>query len=1015
MDKDFQSILDSLNKEQRLAVDTIDGPVLVLAGPGTGKTQVLTARIANILKNTDTPPDAILALTYTDSGVKAMRERLISIVGNAAYYVNIYTFHSFASDIIKSNPDEFIISTQLEPLSDLERIFIYREIIDTLDLKFLKSFAAKYYYLKSIMGKVTTLKREGVSPTEFIEYIEKSKLEFRDNEYGKNIDLQKIYEMYEKKLKEHGRYDFEDMINFVIQKFNDSPTLLAKYQERFHYFLVDEFQDTNSSQAELLYKLTAYWAENANIFVVGDDDQSIYRFQGASTENILDFVDRYPNALKVELKVNYRSDQGILNASRHLINHNKFRLIDKELSHHLTANNPSKALTHGSFTSSFTENHFIATKINELIKSGMDSKDIAIIYRNNKDATDIADMLARHKIPYVMESGENILEHGIIIKLLHLLSSVFKIKDKTEDLDLFTLLHYEFIKVSDLDVLKLARFASTKEINFLEAFERSDFKTAGFQDPEALLSVYNNLLKWNHVAYNVPFIEFLEMIIDESGYLNWILSCKNSFELLNVLNSLLTEVRNLNESDTNLSLELFLEYISLMRDHNIKMTEQSIDLSPNAVRLMTAHKSKGLEFEYVFIPKFIDKRWSNVKDKDLIKLPKSILKTTAILSKEDEKLRTEEDDRRLFYVALTRAKREIFITNANKYSGSGSDKSAVISMFWGEMSVEHYNELDVSKYEENASEVLSTLLGPIDRLVYITQDEREFLYAVLKNFKISPSSLNDYLTCGYKFKLHTLFRTPQPQPIYFVLGTAIHKAFETANENLIKGIPVMYDLLEKSFIKYIDAQLISKENYKNIRDEGLDILKVYYSNYKDEFETPHKNKILFLEKFIGGDWNKVLLNGSIPLVGKIDKAVLLDDDSLNKGHKSIRIIDYKTGKPKTKNEVLGLTKSSNKDQYRQLLFYKLLIDLDKSMNYIVSEVELDFTGNSKNKPRRELFVVENENMDELKELINKVAQDIHDLKFDKTSDISNCSDCMFKDHCWPDGIEVTYSEQLNLV
>ena len=999
--KNFDQLYNMLNPQQKVAVDTIDGPVLVLAGPGTGKTQTLTTRIANILDKTDTPPDAILALTFTESGVRAMRERLISIIGTTAYYINIHTFHSFASEIIRSNADDFLESSGLEPLSDLERVSIFTDIIDELKPEKISSFNSPYYYVKAIISKIKDLKREGISPDEFLKYIKDSESTMDQKDFDKNIELHEVYKLYQNKLKETKRYDFEDMINLVTEKFKTSPTLLQKYQERFHYFLVDEFQDTNTAQANLLYQLSSYWDPNPNLFVVGDDDQSIYRFQGASLENILTFSKKYPNCKVITLKTNYRSTQPIIDVAESVISNNETRI-----SNQLDITKSQKALkpdsndlpvSYGNFSSSHTENYFIATEIKKLIDNGVKPSEIAVIYRNNADATDIADMLSRMQITYKLEGGENILETGIIIRLLHLLTVIYKIRDKSEDLDAFTLMNYEFLDLNSLDILKLSRFATDKKLNLFEAILNKEFKSLNLKNKDKLIKFYENLVRWNELEANTTLLDFIETVINESGYLDWILNQPSSYEYLNKLNSFLAEVKRLNISNKNIHLGDFLKYLDLMREYDIKINEETIDIETNAVTLSTAHKSKGLEFEYVFITKFIDKKWSNAVKRDLIKLPPNIIKTIDLSDEKLAKKHKTEDERRLFYVVLTRAKKHIYITLAKNYQSSSKSQEGVIAMFFEEIPDKFISTIKISDFEKDVSAVLRQLLKPklLDRK--ITDEEADFLRHALRNFKISSTSLNTYLECPYKFKLNFLFKTPKPKGKPLVFGSAVHSALEKFYKQKQKNKPVDLAYLLIQFELALKKELLTDEQFNEMLREGKSILTIYYQTYEDELNAELETPI-YLEKWFGSGFSRPLLDDQIHLSGKVDKMIVSDVSD-----KLVKIVDYKTGRPKSRNDILGKTKNSKGDLYRQLQFYKLLVDLDKNFNYTVSEVELDFIGNRRYKPKRETFEITDSDVENLKQTIREVYKNIHDLKFNKTDDYTVCETCDYRYHCWPDG------------
>ncbi|MCW3086755.1 MAG: ATP-dependent helicase, partial [Sediminibacterium sp.] len=349
----FEKIYADLNTQQKRAVDTIEGPVMVIAGPGTGKTQILGARIGRILLDTDTQPENILCLTYTDAGAVAMRRRLLSFIGPDAYKVNIYTFHAFCNDIIQENLSLFE-KTVLDPISDLEKIDLFKQLIDGFPKNHpLKRYRGDVYFeIRNLQQLFSSMKREGWTP-EFInqkidefladiptrdEFVYKRAYkQFRAGDLKENKieeakeKMEKLraavneFDRFQKLMRNRNRYDFDDMINWVIRAFEENKLLLSRYQEQFLYILVDEYQDTSGTQNRLVELLINYW-EQPNVFVVGDDDQSIYRFQGANVENMLGFASGYKETLlTIVLTDNYRSTQPILDVSKTLIDRNEER------------------------------------------------------------------------------------------------------------------------------------------------------------------------------------------------------------------------------------------------------------------------------------------------------------------------------------------------------------------------------------------------------------------------------------------------------------------------------------------------------------------------------------------------------------------------------------------------------------------------------------------------------------------------------------------------------------------
>src|SRR5882672_2052655 len=415
----FNTLYNSLNDQQKKAVDTIDGPVMVVAGPGTGKTQILSARIGKILIDTDTKPENILCLTYTDAGAMAMRRRLISFIGPDAYKVNISTFHAFCNDIIQENLFLFE-KTALDAVSELERIALLKELID----KFPKDHALKryrgdvYFETNNLKSLFSTMKREGWTPAfvsgkiddylqdietrdEFIYKRASGKFKAGDKKLDKINDekerMEKLraavneFDHFQQIMRNRNRYDFDDMINWVISSFEENESLLRRYQEKFLYILVDEFQDTSGTQNRLVQLLINYW-DKPNVFVVGDDNQSIYRFQGANVANMLDFKNNYQkDLLTVVLTHNYRSTQPILDISKTLISRNNERLIKKidGLSKELVAANTLiNQLNHlpviREYETQRQEMTDITLQVERLISQGVAPGRIGVIYKENK-------------------------------------------------------------------------------------------------------------------------------------------------------------------------------------------------------------------------------------------------------------------------------------------------------------------------------------------------------------------------------------------------------------------------------------------------------------------------------------------------------------------------------------------------------------------------------------------------------------------------------------------------------
>jgi DNA helicase-2/ATP-dependent DNA helicase PcrA len=1013
----FKKAYSELNKEQQVAVDTIDGPVMVIAGPGTGKTRTITLRIANILQKTDTPPNAILALTFTESAAKEMRNRLRKLIGRVAYYVNVSTFHSFCTDIIRQNPEQFRINPSTEPLNELEKVKIIHNIIDNSSFEYLRPVNAPYLYTKAILKAVSDLKREAVNPQELKQILKdkeenlanepeltKSELRTEKKNLGKNKELLKIYKQYQKTLKKNSWFDFEDMINLVTEKFQTNQDLLRKYQERYHYFLVDEYQDTNNAQNEVVNQLASFWGEDANVFVVGDPSQSIFRFQGASLENTVSFLKQYSQATIITLKNNYRSNQKILDAAYHLISENKLRIEDfvEKANSHLKAEldlQPEKIKV-AELSDSPREVLFIARRIKKLIDNGVSPEEIAVIYRNNKDAQPISRALVKMDINYLTQGGGNTLEYPVVQQIIKILRVIKQIRDKEEDLDLFTILHYNCFNVKNLDILKLSRAASRKKSNIFKLLQTEDLSEFNLENEDKIKDAFNKLLSWEEKEPTNTFSAFFELVLNESGFLQWILKHPDAPHLLNRINTLFNEIKRMNSADHQLNLEKFLENIDLMETNYLKIPEPTFSSQENAVTLTTAHSAKGLEWEHVFIYKTYDGQWGNKRTWNLISLPSEILSNTDVSKKEQN-----EDERRLFYVALTRGKKTVTVTYAQRYYRAGQTKEVVPSMFLTEIPDQLKQPVKTIPLKDQAKKQLKNILELPPQIITPEEKENNFLKDIIDGYKLSPTALNTYLTCPYKFKLNNLLKVPRAKKPYFAFGTAVHTALEKFNREFkqTNQLPKIEFLLH-NFGSALKEEILTTKEFEERLKKGREYLELYYEKYQEKFKPP-----LFIEKFIGYGPSQVVVK-DIPIVGKIDRIDWLDAKA-----QTVKVTDYKTGKPKSRNQIEGKTKNSDGSYKRQLVFYKLLIENVQTNNMTVKKAGLDFIQpNKRGYFKQEFFAITAEEVKALKETIVKVMEKIRNFEFPRTTDYTNCRRCDFQDHCFPEGIPDLSPEQLLL-
>jgi len=984
MDKEIFNYEHSrLNNAQKEAVDSIEGPVMVVAGPGTGKTQILTLRIANILQKTDTPANGILALTFTESAVFSMRKRLSQIIGSSAYNVNINTFHGFCNEVIKDNPSSFPKIIGSENITEIEQIKIIEEIISISKFENIKPFGDIFYYVRPILKAINSLKREGVDPGLFSTILEKDELDLKEipdlyyengahkgkmkgkykeqfEKIEKNKEVATVFKKYEEQLEKNKFYDFSDMIMEVVKVLKENEDLLLSLQEKYLYILVDEHQDTNNSQNKLLELLCNFYS-NPNIFVVGDEKQAIFRFQGASLENFLYFKEKYPMAKMIILEENYRSTQSILDVAHSLI----------ESKRKLKANTdyPLKRIDVLSFSKPEIENYFLATEIKSKIEKNIDPSSIAILYRDNKDAFDIALFLEKFGIPFVIESDQNILDDFDIKKIILLLRAIGNFGSQ----DVFMeAMHIDFLKIDPLDIYKIISFANYNKISIYDAVRSNKIMNdLDLEDGQKIKNFFGLLLSWVTVEKNKGLMELFEIIIRESGALSYFLSNSDMSEKMTKLNSFFDQIRELIQKNKNYSLNDFLNYLDTLRTHNLLVKKESIKSDNKHVRLMTAHKSKGQEFDYVYITNVYDGHWGNKRKSSPLTLPERVF---MLSQRQIENQNSIDDERRLFYVALTRAKKEVVLT----YSKFGyTSKEQIASQFIQEMDKSLLVEKDASQYEDSFNQQKDILFLPsIENNIDIKNQEfiRE---SFLKN-GLSVTALNNFLECPWKYFYTNLIRIPKAKSKHQMYGTAIHGALKDFFDKFKKEKIDKNYLIER-YNYYLNKEFILDKDLDELKKKGEASLSKYFDHYKDLWPN---NAITELN--ISG----ILLTPEIKLTGKIDK-LELSDDLIH-----VNVVDYKTGKPKSRGEIEGTTANSNGDIKRQLVFYNLLLNMFDEGKYKMIGGEIDFVeSNERGIYKKEHFDIEDKEIKDLEETIKNVSEQILTLSF--WNEGCNKKDCDF--------------------
>lgn len=984
LERKFAEEFEKLNEKQKLAVNTIEGPVMVIAGPGTGKTQILASRIGKILLETDALPENILCLTYTDAGVVAMRKRLLQFIGPDAYKVNLYTFHAFCNDVIQENLSLFE-KTALDPVSELEKIQFYKELIDSFPKNHpLKRYRGDVYFeVNNLQHLFSNMKREGWTPAFINQKIDEylADLPFRDEFVYKRKykefnagDLKKDkieeekermeklraavgeFDRFQQLMRKRNRYDFDDMINWVIKAFEENKNLLANYQEKFQYILVDEYQDTSGTQNRLVELLISYW-EKPNVFVVGDDDQSIYRFQGANVENMLQFADSYQkDLLTVVLTNNYRSTQPILDISKSLIDRNEERLVkqieglSKEL---LSSKEKLKQLTHQPFIQEYETQRLemigITKKVQQLVVQGIQPGRIGIIYKENKYGEELAQYFKLLNIPVYSKRNLNILElqqAKKIILLLKYLASEHDIPYSGDEM-LFEILHFDWFGIPPVEIAKLTMEVADKKYTGNGTSIRQVLTEKANTPAKDLFSngLHQGLKRASGIVEkliadvsNVTLQHLFETIIREAGVLTHIMQSSDKHWQLQILTGLFDFVKEETHRNPYLSLQQLVNLIELMEKEDIPLSLVQVSGSDKGINLMTAHGSKGLEFEYVFIAGCNAAFWEKKrKPGGGYKLPDTMFSSQP--AKNDE-----EELRRLFYVALTRAEQHLYIS-FSRFKNDGKELEP--SMFIAEIQDKHDLQVEKIIIDTEVVSEFTALSFSEAEAPEIEKIEEEFIGRILDKFVMNVTALNNYLKCPLEFYFKTLIRIPSPKNEATEFGSAVHHALEKLFRKMQDGKKDKFPPKEEfiadfGWYMHRHRESFTKEQFDRRLEYGQEVLSNYYDKYINSF-----NKIVAIERNIR---NVVIKN--VPLKGKLDK---LEFDG-----KSVNVVDYKTGDP---DKAILKTKGPSEkepnggDYWRQAVFYKILVDHYEQKDWKVVSTEFDFIEPDKKKNYRKEKVV----------------------------------------------------------
>ncbi len=1050
----FSEIYNQLNPEQRKAVDTIDGPLLVIAGPGTGKTQLLSARVANILKQTDTDASTILCLTFTNKAATNMRDRLTELIGVDAHKVVVKTFHSFAAEIMNIYPEYFWNGARLSTAPDAVQIEIIQDILTKLPLDnpLAMKFAGQFTAISDVQKGLKLAKEAGLTPEKlaatiqlnqtYIDVIEPELVEILSAKLSANklgelqdkIDtlppqglseeakpllpldisikeslseaialdegtnksentgkwkrrwiqtvagekgmfderkrnswwrsLADVYQSYRSELHNRGYYDYADMLVEVISQIEQRDDLRADVQERFLYVLIDEFQDTNDAQMRLAHLVSDHHSANnkPNIMTVGDDDQSIFRFNGAELNNMLGFTRSYPSAELIVLTENYRSSQAVLDTAAKVIDHAEDRIVKRrsDISKDLIAKNPPQrkgTIIHRSYNSREEQLSAIVASIAKQKSYG----DTAVIARSHSSLRMIADLLLRKNVPVRYEQQRNILDHEIVQQLELMSSAVLAIEEGDVESVNYSLSHLFRYPAWGIDAKDLWQIAvdNYRQPNWLDTMTKSP------------ISKLNAIAEWLHWLSSENARQPLPILIEHLLGLREsevFISPMRQFYFedrqdtdtylygLSAVQLLRSALQDFLKEDQQPNLNDFLRFLQIHRENQQFITDESPFVqAEDSVELLTVHKAKGLEFDTVYIIDAVEENWQPRAGgrKPPANLP--------LQPHGDD----NDDYARMMYVAVTRAKCDVIATSY-RYDHAGKEVLPT------PLIRNSFSQSEDIKAQDSLA-IIETLEEHLRWPTIETGQMNAYLQGRLESYQLSVTHLLNFLdvTSGgpQYFMERNLLRLPSAKTTSMAFGTAMHAVLQEAQLQQNRG-NISTSKLEEVYTEALAQERLDNDEHARYEQHGIDTIRRLFDELGLELPKGSKPEQAFRDILVG----KARLNG------KIDR---LDYISKNQA----RVIDYKTGKP-----LRGFTtkdKSLQEKAWRQktqLIFYAILlkhsprfndtIDVEGEMVYLEAEHKKDFSRS---------YHPSQEDISRMESLIAAVWQKITNLDFIDTS------------------------------
>ncbi|MBI2449976.1 MAG: UvrD-helicase domain-containing protein [Candidatus Nealsonbacteria bacterium] len=970
--------LMKLNEEQKIAVTHGEGPLLIVAGAGTGKTAVITQRVAYLIEKGLAKPEEILAVTFTEKAAGEMEERVDKMLPYGYIDLWISTFHSFCERVLREHALDIGLPGDFKILDQTAAWLLMFKNLDKFNLDYYKSLGNPAKFIQALISHFSHCKDQAIYPEDYLKYADDLKTRDDVPEDGETERIKEVasaYHVYQKLLLENSYLDFGDLINYCLKIFQQRPLILKRYREKFKYILVDEFQDTNWAQYELIKILTS---PKNNLTVCADDDQAIYRWRGASFSNIIQFKKDFPETKQISLVRNYRSSQDILDLAYKFIKANdpdRLEYVNK-INKQLVADKDGKGvIKHIHAQTLEEETNQVIKKISEILKSDKEAScsDFAILVRANDHAQPFIKALERAGLPYQFLASKGLYSKPVILDII----SYFKLLDNYhESSALFRVLNFVLLDISTEDIMKLTQYSSRKTKSLYEAAEDLPLIQGISPKTQEKISFILSLIKKHSILAGKKNVsEILVIFLEDSGYLRYLVE-KDDKEQLDLLNQFYKKIKNFEEANIDATLNNFMHEMKLeLESGESGSLDFDSEQGPDMIKVMTIHGAKGLEFKYVFLVNMVDRRFPTIERKDPIEVPDALIKD--IKPKGDVHL---QEERRLCYVAMTRAKKGIYFTSAEDYGGARRKKP---SRFMIEMGYNDKSEARSTKSDIGKSDFPQNFEGSqIFRHSSSYQLPDHFSYSQLAAFE----------KCPLQYKYAFILRVPVRGKAVFSFGKTMHNTLyqflKQANEVNKAKQNNLFGFKDNSGLetKFPSGNLVS-------------LISIYEDNWIDEWYENKKQKEEYYElgkkiaKDFYADFNK-----NYPKILKMNNDLALEmpfnlkiEDNIIRGvidrideiPEGVRIIDYKTGESKDKLD---------SDSKEQLLIYQ--IAAEEIFKIKPKELVYYYLNDGK----KASFLGSDKEKDELKE---KILEEIGAIK---TSDFAptpgwQCSYCDFCDIC----------------